>query len=324
MRGTTTMIHLYGLFKLWAGHEDSTSDYPYGSRRVCWNDSMKNSHKLREACPCCGTKPQEAFSRYQKHYLKCLNCGLYFSSIPKNQVNTYQKYAENFQREWRGEGREEVLAEVLAQLNFKSPGTLLDIGCSGGLMLIMANELGWDVSGVEPGMRKGVWAYEDVRTRISQTIDAAGGEGEFNAVTVVNVVDQVAEPWVLLKQSAQKLADDGVMIIRIPNFTVQLIIHKLAALFPGKFGSALLSSVVIHEFGLSRKALAFMLGQAGCSDVRFMLSMPSSGDTYHQGKRHVLLKRLVRGLAKVLRLFSFGHVILTPSMLVTARKTVRT
>ncbi|MES0371603.1 MAG: class I SAM-dependent methyltransferase, partial [Mariprofundaceae bacterium] len=197
---------------------------------------------------------QESFSRYQLRYLKCVHCGLYFSSVPADQLDTYLNYAETFSSEWRGEGRKEVFTEVLSQVKGEPCGKLLDVGCGGGLMLVLAKDHGWNVYGVEPGMGEDAWAFEDVRMRISHTIAEAGGEAEFDAVTAVNVIDQVAEPWVLLRQSAQKLKADGMLVIRIPNFTVQFILHKLAVLLPKKLGSRLLSSVVMHEFGLGRKA----------------------------------------------------------------------
>lgn len=269
-------------------------------------------------CPYCGGESAPSFLRYQHAYLVCRDCGLRYSAEPVCQADTYQDYAHRFAQEWRGDGREGVYAEALEHLVWGT-GKLLDIGCGGGGLMKMAMKRGWDVYGVEPQMADDTWAHQGMREKIVPTLALAARAAPYDAVTLINVIDQVAEPWKMLAETSRLLRNGGHIVIRLPNFALHRQLHKLAAWLPSCWEHRLLSQLIVHEFGMRIPMLKAMFHRNGFADVRTYPSFPSGG--HYQGKAG---SRYVRqGLARIgaaCHGLSLGYVLLTPSLLLTATR----
>ena len=96
------------------------------------------------------------------------------------------------------------------------PGSVLDVGCGGGLVL---NELvrrhpatyvGVDAM---PGVPAQGWTYRSA----DFTAGLPASDGEFDLVVAGEVIEHVPNPDSLLREIRRVLSDDGVLVISTPN-----------------------------------------------------------------------------------------------------------
>ena len=102
---------------------------------------------------------------------------------------------------------------------FASSGQLLDIGCSTGLFLRAAQDIGWAAQGLE---------YSPDSSRIAREqhgLDVKTGEllpdtypaGSFDVVTMWDVIEHVPDPYTTLVRIRGILAADGQVLLKTPN-----------------------------------------------------------------------------------------------------------
>ena len=99
------------------------------------------------------------------------------------------------------------------------PGRLLDFGCASGYFLTLAQQAGWQVTGVELSQEMARIATARVAAsggRIFTTLDALGKE-EFDAVTLWEVVEHLPRPVETLAALAARLRPDGLLMLSTPN-----------------------------------------------------------------------------------------------------------
>jgi 2-polyprenyl-6-hydroxyphenyl methylase/3-demethylubiquinone-9 3-methyltransferase len=115
---------------------------------------------------------------------------------------------------------------------------LLDIGCGGGLLCEPMSRLGFSVTGVDASQRNiGTAAAHAVEQGL--TIDyrcstaedlLAAGEGGFDLILNMEVIEHVADPGEYLRSCAQLLRPGGLMIVATLNRTLKaLVLAKVGA-----------------------------------------------------------------------------------------------
>lgn len=95
---------------------------------------------------------------------------------------------------------------------------LLDVGCSSGAFLGNAVELGYQAEGVEPAPKAAATAQAaglSVKQGLLQ--DVAYAEGQFDAVTLFEVIEHLKEPLPLLREVHRILKPGGVFLIGTGN-----------------------------------------------------------------------------------------------------------
>lgn len=98
-------------------------------------------------------------------------------------------------------------------------GTLLDVGAGPGFLLTVARERGWDVCGLDLNP----WAADHARREFgvevrTQTLEEAAFEpAQFDAITMMDLLEHVADPASLLAKAASILREDGVLVILTPD-----------------------------------------------------------------------------------------------------------
>lgn len=177
----------------------------------------------------------ELFSNHQISVIDCRACGYaHLKSLPSNsdlekyyQDSFYQKtkknYFSDFERdsEWWSLNYKWLLLETIGLLKLEriSKPKLLDIGSGPGLLMHVANNLGFDSVGVEPSTE----AFNYSRKRFSLNVhnttldNFIGNPGEFDVIVSYLVLEHILDPLNFLRKAREFLSTDGIMCIVVPN-----------------------------------------------------------------------------------------------------------
>jgi SAM-dependent methyltransferase len=97
-------------------------------------------------------------------------------------------------------------------------GSILDVGCASGAFLVAMRGRGWSVQGVEPSAAAVATARSHglaVHHGVLETAELT--PGQFDALTLWDVLEHVPEPLDTLHAAAAALKPGGVVVIRVPN-----------------------------------------------------------------------------------------------------------
>ena len=109
--------------------------------------------------------------------------------------------------------------QILSWLAMAPPSTILDLGCSSGLLAGQARKLGHVVVGVDLEFHDGVEDRVDrfVQANLDDGIPLAVGRG-FDVILAADVIEHVRQPAKLLAQAQTLLRPGGTVIACVPNF----------------------------------------------------------------------------------------------------------
>lgn len=102
----------------------------------------------------------------------------------------------------------------------KSTGAWLDVGCGSGLILQAAKKRGfWQLSGVEPVQEMARYTSEklDVPVFPSTFEEYPVQDNAFDVITMWDVLEHLAEPFIAINKVARLLNPNGVFIFSTPN-----------------------------------------------------------------------------------------------------------
>ncbi|MFH1282276.1 MAG: glycosyltransferase [bacterium] len=213
-------------------------------------------------CILCDSKRKKILAKKREYTVnKCRGCGLVFVS-PRATLEEQGKLYEN---EYMA--NLEITKDVLIKANkerlefverFKKKGSLLDIGCGMGYFLDLAEKGNWSVKGADVSH----YALEYCKKHYS--FDVESGENndlpyadqKFDAVALWHVLEHLRNPLELLVKARERLADDGLLFIEVPNIRFLLEILR-----PAKLRSN--SEVSEHFYYFSHKTMKRLLSLAG-------------------------------------------------------------
>lgn len=182
-----------------------------------------------DACPICGAAdaaPMLVVNGYS--IARCAQCDtMRVCPIPSNELlqahyqdpdyfegdeeQGYHNYADvqkalapHFQRRLR-------LVE-----NYLSKGRLLDFGCAAGYFLQVAQDTGWQVTGIELSKEMAQRAAQLVRAPVFSSMSELV-EKDFDGVTLWEVIEHLPQPIDTLRQLRDRLRPDGVLMLSTPN-----------------------------------------------------------------------------------------------------------
>ena len=267
-------------------------------------------------CPYCSAVSFVVFARGERQFFRCSDCRLVFAYPPRNIE--YSDYADRYPCEWRGEERQGVFSEALSFLDSSGIGNLLDIGCAGGALMSQAASSGWDVWGVDPALSKSAWKEPSLSRKMVENMEQLP-EISFDSVLIINVLDQVANPWRLLADASGHMHQGGALVIRIPNTRFHRKMLHIATRLPSKIGAFLDSMLITHDYGLEPPFLNRVLSDSGFESICFYPSSLSKEGVYDRRSDCRFCWHFIKALLSMFSLVGIGHLV-SPSLFIVARK----
>lgn len=114
--------------------------------------------------------------------------------------------------------KKRALIQKVSLLEAHQPnqGKLLDLGCGTGDFLQIANQRGWETTGVEPNEKAKQIAASKGASFLSATSEAA--DQSFDAITLWHVLEHLPNLESQIKELHRLLHSKGTLIIAVPNF----------------------------------------------------------------------------------------------------------
>jgi SAM-dependent methyltransferase len=188
------------------------------------------------ACNLCGAKDARTlFRKDSVGFLQCRQCGLewvhplpdmekmrqlYSSPCYYNTDNIsqygYSEYVRNKHLYVNLFNRR--LDEILHYTDGRRGG-LLDVGCATGVLLELARLRGWEVCGVDVSEYATDIARNFYRLDVftGELADAAYPDGHFDVVVMDDLIEHVADPSALVRESHRVLRSGGLLTLNTPN-----------------------------------------------------------------------------------------------------------
>ena len=219
-------------------------------------------------CPACGSGEwRTLFTKAGFTFVRCEVCDLVFSNP--------QVVEELVEEEYRTGGSNDLWVDVLLSERqlamdrekfgelldelepFRGGGRLLDVGCSIGLFLKLAEERGWRGRGIEFSDRARAYARDELGLDVIDVPleDAGYEDGSFDVVALNSVIEHVNAPRRMLAEIRRVLAPGGALYIITPNVDSLAcrVLHERAATFDGRN----------HLVYFSAATLTRLLGEVG-------------------------------------------------------------
>jgi 2-polyprenyl-3-methyl-5-hydroxy-6-metoxy-1,4-benzoquinol methylase len=200
-------------------------------------------------CPACGSHEwRTLFVKGGFTFVRCERCELVFSNPQVREEVVEEEYrtggsndlwVDVLLSERQLAMDREKFGELLDELEpFRGQGRLLDVGCSIGLFLNLAEERGWRGEGIEFSDRARMHAQEQFGLNVIDTpLEEVGYDaGSFDVVTLNSVIEHVNMPRRMLSEIRRILAPGGALYVITPNVDSLAcrVLHERAATFDGR------------------------------------------------------------------------------------------
>ena len=184
---------------------------------------------IHKSCDLCGGNQYQAFFTDDSiggTLVKCQTCGMFYVN---NIYNDVRQQIANSQELVETPGWAEYKREAVAKhANFVKRYQLLEpylgprileIGCSAGFFLQVAQAHGHQVLGIEPDRRYARYAVEQLKVPVmSGLLEKANlPPRSFDSICMFHVLEHVPSPTRVLEQIYALLRPGGYLILEVPN-----------------------------------------------------------------------------------------------------------
>ncbi len=182
---------------------------------------------MMSICPICQSQAnQPELEKSPYTLVRCTNCTLVFAT-------PYEVPADLYDNAYQDEG---AYAEYVAQMStsaglhltwgmrsffkaVKQNGTLLDVGCATGKFMLLAQQRGWQVEGIEISER----AAQIAKTRTNApvtigTLDQFSTDKQYDAITMWEVLEHLPNPVQTVEKVLSLLKPRGYFAGSVPNW----------------------------------------------------------------------------------------------------------
>jgi len=169
---------------------------------------------MTKKCPVCN----DNLSSYINGIQKCVSCGLGVTiKIPSQNYTQYHR--DNQYHENEPLFRHIFLKRLQIIEKLKSPGKVLEIGSSTGVMLKLFQDDGWEVLGIEPSKTACEIANQrGIKTINSSFEKASLIKSSFDVVILNHVLEHLKNPKLIFDKCQKVLKSGGIIFIDVPNF----------------------------------------------------------------------------------------------------------
>lgn len=194
---------------------------------------------MNNKCPWCGSNKaqinlwlkDEFLTKKDFHICECLNCGLLYT-MPrpsKEKIGAYYKSDEYYSHQENKKGFVPRLYEAIKKINLKHKfhlasrdlpvGKLLDIGCGVGDFLHVAENKGWQCTGVEPSEEAREIARQRIKGDLLYSEDLNHlPDQSFDLITMWHVLEHVDDLKWQVAQLQRLIKPNGRIVIAVPNY----------------------------------------------------------------------------------------------------------
>ena len=214
--------------------------------------TLRGRRALQELCACTSS----AYG-IREAIVRCTECGFVFQNpqpIPDDLIEAYELVVDTRYDQER-EGRIHTFTRSLRELEeYCGRGRLLDVGSHLGFFVEVADKAGWDAQGIEPSE----WAAATARHRglpVKQgSIDDLVPDASYDAVTLWDVIEHLADPMDAIARLNGMLKPGGVLALS----TMDVDAHVARLL-----GSRWPWYMQMHLFYFSRRTLRALVERSG-------------------------------------------------------------
>lgn len=212
-------------------------------------------------CPSCGLKSTKLTVPYAQFIKEFYTQG-YFTGVPSR--GAYSNYDADKQYVTRTMGKFITTLKSLhppADASAMTPLRLLDVGCAYGYFVELAMSAGYDAYGIDPSSHAAGRAKQRLNGRIQEgTIGSVKfPDMRFDVITLLDVVEHLADPRTDLRRAASLLAGDGRILIATgdtDSLTAKLLGRRWTFYIPPQ-----------HLFFFNASNLTELLDQSGLVPV---------------------------------------------------------
>ena len=182
---------------------------------------------IRDRCPGCESLHSQQLRNFTFDFLhKCQQCGLvYDKRIPKPEELSalYSSYSYLTLKHVPKPTLESYQHLLQGFLPYRSSGRILDIGCGQGDFVHVAQESGWEATGIEYSEAAvALCKKRGLRVQDSGEVDDLENKASFDVVTAFEVIEHMLSPSDLFLRAYQLLRPGGLLYLTTPNFDALL------------------------------------------------------------------------------------------------------
>lgn len=182
---------------------------------------------------------------------------------------------------------------------FRSSGRLLDVGCGSGTLLKLAQDRGYEVSGIEVSQAATEFARDafGIQPIVGFFPEYRFAQCSFDVIVLSHVLEHLDDPASAIREAARILAPDGILAVIAPNFD-SLVRRIKSADWPGLQPSQ-------HIWQLSPRSIRGLVSMAGLCP----LSAYTSSLVYQRGDRSWLKWLRMQAVLKTAKLLRMGDSV---------------
>ncbi len=148
---------------------------------------------------------------------QCDACGFLYCPRLHNPLDHYASM-EDSEYEATRQQRALQFARLLSKIPAVAPGKrLLDIGAGSGILVEEARKRGCEAIGIEPSVYLASAARQRDLPVIEGSFPNDAIAGQFDVITLIDVIEHVDNPLEILNSARQLLAPDGVCVLVTPD-----------------------------------------------------------------------------------------------------------
>jgi SAM-dependent methyltransferase len=283
------------------------------------------------ACHVCSSTDDSTYIEARGYRIaRCTNCGLWFVNPQPTMEELRQFYAAYDDGEqWRNLEEQFNRGVRKAIMRMKRSGAVLDVGCGSGNFLRCMKQAGFSAFGIEPSGSGSQYGREshgiDIFHGMIEDYAKQNFDRQFDAITLLNVLEHVTQPAQTLLQLREALAPEGVLAVVVPDARFHDLIGRFRRLLliPDPFyierPDSFLSGFKLpdHLSSFQPSTISSLLRHCGFRVV----AIENAPVVLNPSVYRNFAKLLVFWTSRALQYVTFGRILVGYSTLVLAQRT---